>query len=82
MVLLQETFQWNGITSKKQGQKWGTERSSSTQRNDYVNINGDHSDIHNIGKDDVVSSPIKFDELPPLPGNWPKVSLSPLYICI
>ncbi|KAL8106381.1 coilin-like [Apium graveolens] len=63
---------WNGITSKKQGQKWGTEKTSSNQRNDNVSINGDHSDTHNLGKDIVISSPIEFNELPPLPGNWPK----------
>lgn len=67
-----ETFQWNGITSKKQGQKWGTEKSSSNQRTDFVNMNGDHSDTHNIGKGIVISSAIEFNELPPLPGNMPK----------
>lgn len=75
MVVLQETFQWNGITSKKQGQKWGTEKISSNERNDYANINGDHSDTHNIGKYIVISSPIEFNELPPLPGNWPEVPI-------
>lgn len=85
VVVLQETFQWNGITSKKQGQKWGTEKISSNQRNDYVNINGDHCDTHNIGEDIVTSSPIEFNELPPLPGNMPKVSILSFFfvdICI
>ncbi|XP_050206650.1 coilin [Mercurialis annua] len=34
-----ETFQWNGITSKKKGQKWGTEKAASYKRNDYRNSN-------------------------------------------
>ncbi|KAK1381531.1 Coilin [Heracleum sosnowskyi] len=67
-----ETIEWNGITSKKQGQKWGTEKISSNQRNDYVNINENHSETHNIGKDIATSSPVEFNELPPLPGNMPK----------
>uniref|UniRef100_A0A175YR06 Coilin tudor domain-containing protein n=1 Tax=Daucus carota subsp. sativus TaxID=79200 RepID=A0A175YR06_DAUCS len=67
-----ENFQWNGITSKKQGQKWGIEKISSTQRNDHTNNDGDHSDTHNIVKDIVISSTIEFNELPPLPGNMPK----------
>ncbi|KAK1381533.1 hypothetical protein POM88_028277 [Heracleum sosnowskyi] len=67
-----ETIQWNGITSKKQGQKWGTEKISSYQGNEYVDVNGDHSDTNNIVKEIVTSSPIEFNELPPLTGNMPK----------
>lgn len=87
MVVFQENFQWNGITSKKQGQKWGIEKISSTQRNDHTNNDGDHSDTHNIVKDIVISSTIEFNELPPLPGNMPKVSVPlffffGIYLCI
>ncbi|KEH35287.1 hypothetical protein MTR_3g086550 [Medicago truncatula] len=30
-----DTFQWNGTTSKKKGQKWGKERTSSHKQDDY-----------------------------------------------
>ncbi|GAU34262.1 hypothetical protein TSUD_365600 [Trifolium subterraneum] len=30
-----DTFQWNGTTSKKKGQKWGKERTSSHKHDDY-----------------------------------------------
>lgn len=28
-----ETFQWHGVTTKKKGQKWGTERTASSKKN-------------------------------------------------
>lgn len=30
-MILQENFNWNGITSKKKGQKWGTNKASSSK---------------------------------------------------
>ncbi len=38
-VMLQEDSQWNGITCKKKGQKWGIEQKSSYKRNDHMNWN-------------------------------------------
>ncbi|GMY26340.1 coilin isoform X2 [Fagus crenata] len=34
-----EDSQWNGITCKKKGQKWGIEQKSSYKRNDHMNWN-------------------------------------------
>lgn len=63
-----ETFQWNGITSKRKGQKWGTEKILSTQRNVHQHFNKDHSDMSNIEKKITVNDPIMdFDKLLPLP---------------
>ncbi|XP_065875018.1 coilin [Euphorbia lathyris] len=34
-----DNFQWNGVTSKKKGQKWGREKTTSYRRNDHKDVN-------------------------------------------
>ncbi|PSR84813.1 Coilin like [Actinidia chinensis var. chinensis] len=71
-----ETFQWNGITSKKKGQKWGTEKFAS--RSGYKDSNKDISEMTTMEKvkpsngptmtiDKVKppNDPIDFDKLAP-----------------
>ncbi|GAB2292328.1 hypothetical protein Dimus_026575 [Dionaea muscipula] len=43
-------FQWNGITNKRQGQKWGIERQSVPQRYHPKNCNQDYSNRQIKGK--------------------------------
>ena len=84
-VLLQEDSQWNGITCKKKGQKWGIEQKSSYKRNDHMNWNqesyrrNDHmnwnqesSDIHTAEKKTPATNPIDFNKLTPYT-SMPKV---------
>ncbi|KAI3467611.1 hypothetical protein Pfo_024274 [Paulownia fortunei] len=66
-----ETFQWNGITSKKKGQQWGKENRSFTPRNDYKNSNKEYSDKLSNEKEKQLDEGIDFDKLPPLP-SMPK----------
>ncbi|KAL3649816.1 hypothetical protein CASFOL_006219 [Castilleja foliolosa] len=40
-----ETFQWNGITSKKKGQQWGKEDRPFTPRNNYKKSNKEYYEI-------------------------------------
>ncbi|WJX39644.1 hypothetical protein P8452_27166 [Trifolium repens] len=40
-----DTFQWNGTTSKKKGQKWGKERTSSHKNDDYEKSSQDCSAV-------------------------------------
>ncbi|CAA3006092.1 Hypothetical predicted protein [Olea europaea subsp. europaea] len=55
--------QWNGITSKKKGQKWGREKHTFTPRND----NKDSLyEILSNAKDKLSDEGIDFDKLPPL----------------
>uniref|UniRef100_A0A5B6YIN3 Putative coilin isoform X3 n=1 Tax=Davidia involucrata TaxID=16924 RepID=A0A5B6YIN3_DAVIN len=63
-----EAFQWNGITSKKKGQKWGKEKgsnSSSVRRNDYQDFSKEFSETPTIEKEAVLNDPIDFDKLKP-----------------
>ncbi|KAL7241108.1 hypothetical protein ACSBR2_006686 [Camellia fascicularis] len=60
-----ETFQWNGITSKKKGQKWGKEKFSS-RRNDYKDSNEERSEVMTIERADPPNNPLDFDKLAPL----------------
>ncbi|KAG8366017.1 hypothetical protein BUALT_Bualt17G0032400 [Buddleja alternifolia] len=62
-----ETFQWNGITSKKKGQQWGKETRSFTPRNDYKNSNKEYSEIPSTEKEKQSDGQLDFDKLPPLP---------------
>ncbi|GFZ00043.1 hypothetical protein Acr_13g0014420 [Actinidia rufa] len=77
-----ETFQWNGITSKKKGQKWGTEK--FTSRSDYKDFNKERSEMMTMEKvkpsndptmaiDKVKppNDPIDFDKLAPF-ASFPK----------
>lgn len=72
-IMLQETFQWNGITSKKKGQKWGTEK-LPYRRNDYKESNKERSEMVTAKKLKPPIDPIDFDKLAPFTGS-PKVGL-------
>uniref|UniRef100_A0A5B6YIQ3 Putative coilin isoform X3 n=1 Tax=Davidia involucrata TaxID=16924 RepID=A0A5B6YIQ3_DAVIN len=66
-----ETFQWNGITSKKEGKNWDKEKgsnssSSSFRRNDYQDFSKECSETPSIEKEAVANNPIDFNELAPL----------------
>lgn len=76
----QDTFQWNGITSKKKGQKWGTEKHSISSRDDYKNSNKDKTELPSSKKQKHPNEEIDFEKLPPLPCG-PKVysPFLPLY---
>ncbi|KAL3501111.1 hypothetical protein ACH5RR_035560 [Cinchona calisaya] len=65
-------FQWNGITSKKKGQKWGTDKYSLSQRNNYRDIHSEHPVTSSIPKEMHLSGHIDFDKLTPL-SDFPKV---------
>ncbi|THF99638.1 hypothetical protein TEA_025167 [Camellia sinensis var. sinensis] len=60
-----ETFQWNGIISKKKGQKWGKEKFSS-RRNDYKDSNEERSEVMTTERVDPPNNPLDFDKLAPL----------------
>lgn len=84
--MLQETFQWNGITSKKKGQKWGKEK-LPYRRNDYKESNHEHSEMITAEKVKPLNDPIDFDKLAPFIGS-PKVGFiyirvdARVYVCI
>ncbi|GMP57828.1 hypothetical protein CsSME_00021741 [Camellia sinensis var. sinensis] len=61
----EETFQWNGIISKKKGQKWGKEKFSS-RRNDYKDSNEERSEVMTTERVDPPNNPLDFDKLAPL----------------
>ncbi|KAG8641693.1 hypothetical protein MANES_12G021100v8 [Manihot esculenta] len=58
----EETFQWNGTTSKKKGQKWGKEKVPSYKRNDYKNVNQECSRTQIYGARPI-STHIDFEKL-------------------
>uniref|UniRef100_A0A2P2KS53 Coilin n=1 Tax=Rhizophora mucronata TaxID=61149 RepID=A0A2P2KS53_RHIMU len=70
-----ETFRWNGVTSKKRGQKWGTEKPVPHKRidcrNDHMNLNQECSRMLIIEEKPVYEH-IDFDKLSPYVGS-PKV---------
>ncbi|KAK2636606.1 hypothetical protein Ddye_031398 [Dipteronia dyeriana] len=61
-----ETFQWNGITSKKKGQKWGTEKASFSKKN-YENYSQDYSAMLTTEEEIPVNNckDLDFDNLRP-----------------
>lgn len=71
-IMLQERLQWNGITNKKKGQKWGIEKVSSYRRNDRVSLNPDSSERLAAEEETHANSPINFDKLKPYT-SLPKV---------
>jgi coilin len=71
-VLLQERFQWNGITSKKKGQKWGKEKVVSCKRNDYNNFKKESYSSLTIEEQTPVYDCTNFEEFP-LYASLPKV---------
>ncbi|XP_042048635.1 coilin-like isoform X2 [Salvia splendens] len=62
-----ETFNWNGITSKKKGQQWGKENRRFTPINDY-RTNKEDFETPTKEKRKQPNEGIDFDKLPPLPG--------------
>ncbi|KAJ7945461.1 Coilin [Quillaja saponaria] len=60
-----ETFQWNGITSKKKGQKWGKEKSSFFKRNDQQVLNQECTPVLPIEEEKHVIDPMDFDKFAP-----------------
>lgn len=63
----QGTFQWNGITSKKKGQKWGKENSSSSKKNEFRDFHKESgsSDMPVIEQNAKANDQIDFDKLTP-----------------
>ncbi|OIV97500.1 hypothetical protein TanjilG_11024 [Lupinus angustifolius] len=59
-----ETFQWNGTTSKKKGQKWGTERISSRKQDDYEHSTQESPNVHHAEIQHRLN-PVDFDKLTP-----------------
>lgn len=61
--MLQETFQWNGITSKKKGQKWGMEKTPHSRKSDYKDLNPELPETLGSEKEIPVDDPIDFNKL-------------------
>ncbi|KAB2609828.1 hypothetical protein D8674_037173 [Pyrus ussuriensis x Pyrus communis] len=57
-----ENFQWNGITSKKRGQKWGMEKTPHS-RSDHEDLNQESPEIPGNEKDLPVNDHMDFDKL-------------------
>ncbi|KAK8512831.1 hypothetical protein V6N13_090423 [Hibiscus sabdariffa] len=58
------TFQWNGITSKKKGQKWGMEKTRCMKRNDN-SFSQESSEMVDVNKNFTVTGDMDFDKLTP-----------------
>ncbi|XP_027334648.1 coilin [Abrus precatorius] len=59
-----ETFQWNGITSKKKGQKWGKEKMSSRKQDDYGHSSHECPMVQNAKMEHAFNA-ADFDKLKP-----------------
>lgn len=59
-----ETFQWNGITNKKKGQKWGKERMSFRKQDDDDYSSQDTPTVQNAEKEHTFNA-VDFDKLKP-----------------
>lgn len=59
-----ETFCWNGITSKKKGQKWGKERISSWKQDDHENSSQEWRAAQKAEREHL-SNPVDFEKLTP-----------------
>ncbi|XP_050120364.1 coilin-like isoform X1 [Malus sylvestris] len=57
-----ENFRWNGITSKKRGQKWGMEKTTHS-RSDHEDLNQESPEILGIEKEIPVNDHMDFDKL-------------------
>ncbi|KAG4989944.1 hypothetical protein AAZX31_11G248700 [Glycine max] len=66
-----EIFQWNGITNKKKGQKWGKERMSFRKQDGYEHSSQDCPTVRNAEKEQP-SNAIDFDKLKPYYTSLPK----------
>ncbi|KAJ1380496.1 Coilin, N-terminal domain [Sesbania bispinosa] len=62
-----ETFQWNGITSKKKGQKWGKERISSRKQDDYEHSSQECPMVQDAEKKHTINA-VDFEKLTPYSG--------------
>ncbi|KAM3754011.1 hypothetical protein ACB098_03G136100 [Castanea mollissima] len=60
-----ESSQWNGITCKKKGQKWGIEKNASHKWNDRMSWNQESSDMRTSERKTPATNPIDFDKLLP-----------------
>ncbi|XP_035542323.1 coilin-like isoform X2 [Juglans regia] len=60
-----ESLRWNGITSKKKGQKWGIEKVASYKRNDLVSLNKKISEMQAAGEATTANNPMDLDKLKP-----------------
>ncbi|KAL1550390.1 coilin-like isoform X2 [Salvia divinorum] len=69
-----ETFNWNGITSKKKGQQWGRENRRFTPIHDYRTSKEDFETVTKENKKQP-NERIDFDKLPPLSGSPKKGDL-------
>ncbi|KAF5450196.1 hypothetical protein F2P56_030565 [Juglans regia] len=68
-----ESLQWNGITSKRKGQKWGLEKVAYYKRNDHVNSNEEIAEMV-TAEEAPAKNAIDFDKLKPYTSS-PKESL-------
>ncbi|CAL0327971.1 unnamed protein product [Lupinus luteus] len=59
-----ETFQWNGTTSKKKGQKWGSEKNWSHKQVYYEDSTQQSPNFHHAEKHHKLN-PLDFDKLTP-----------------
>ncbi|MED6196951.1 hypothetical protein PIB30_052139 [Stylosanthes scabra] len=59
-----ETSKWNGITSKKKGQKWGKESTWPCKQDAYEHPSKDYHTVQNVEKKNA-SNAVDFDKLPP-----------------
>jgi len=73
--IFQETFQWNGITNKKKGQKWGKERMSFHKHDGYEHSSQEYATVENAEKEPTFNV-VDFDKLQPYTG-LPKVFFFP-----
>ncbi|OMO60278.1 Coilin [Corchorus capsularis] len=60
-----ETFQWNGITSKKKGQKWGMEKTTFLKRNEDKSHSQVSSEVVAVVEKTTVTDDMDFDKLTP-----------------
>ncbi|XVF02580.1 hypothetical protein REPUB_Repub04eG0186900 [Reevesia pubescens] len=60
-----KTFQWNGITSKKKGQKWGKEKTPFLKRNDDKSFSQVSSEMVAVEEKAAVTDGMDFDKLMP-----------------
>ncbi|XP_041013208.1 coilin-like isoform X2 [Juglans microcarpa x Juglans regia] len=59
-----ESLQWNGITSKRKGQKWGLEKVAYYKRNDHVSSNEEIAEMV-TAEEAPAKNPTDFDKLKP-----------------
>ncbi|XVF85077.1 hypothetical protein PTKIN_Ptkin17bG0089400 [Pterospermum kingtungense] len=60
-----ETFQWNRITSKKKGQKWGMEKTPCLKRNGDKSFSQVSSEMVAVQEKAIVTDDMDFDKLMP-----------------